>query len=164
MDEEKNLDLFLSLAQSLYVEEEKRRELIDSKASMSIGFSSVLGGVLYFSFQNFSGIPSQLQQGLSVMGFITALCLLVSIIASLRVLFLAKYVSLPNPKKLYEKYLKVENSKVKAQLISQFTDAFNSNKARNENKARTLQFAMWCIIVAAGILLISTLAIAWGGS
>ncbi|MFA5091306.1 MAG: hypothetical protein WC483_01565 [Candidatus Paceibacterota bacterium] len=164
MDEEKNADLFLDLAQRLYGEEENRRELMDRKASMSIGFTSVLAGVLYFSFQNFSKIPMQLQPILSVMGLICTISLIGSFMFSVRVLFLANYVSLPNPAKLFEKYLKVENGKVKAQLIAQFTDAFNSNRVTNEKKADMLQFAMWSIIVAAGILLLSALAIAWGGS
>jgi hypothetical protein len=150
-----NLDLFLRYSEKAVFQEDDRRELADKKASMFMGVNSVVLGVLYFSLQNYDKVPEQ-DHGITI-AIITSASLftLSSLILCMYVLIPLKFTVVPNSRKLYQKYYHATDFEVQEQLIAVFTEAFEENSKKN-NERFTLLFA------ASVLTLFSTVSIFFG--
>jgi len=151
--ENRNLGLLLEYSEKAVIREEERRTTIDQKASMFMGFNSILLGVYYFSFQNFDKIPEQYHSIVTPVLLAASTFTLISLLFCLIVLIPKKYTIVPNPRKLYEKYKNSTHSVIVGELNKAFTEAFEENKQVGDNSSGSLFIAtLYTFLGAASIL------------
>ena len=132
--------LGLRIAVGRFAEEEKRREALDTKASLVLGFSGVLVGLLFDVFSQpigwFSSGPP------AYISFVLLLLASVSIAASAFVSLLAltvrEYQGGPGSKILVHAAESWPDSHIQEKLLQAYAHAYQANWVHNQHKARLL--------------------------
>jgi hypothetical protein len=122
-------------------------EGLNTKASVLIGFVGVIIGI---SLQLYPQSNSYL--------FGSCMTLfMISIFFSFSAYKGKRYRKDPAPRALTEKYLREDSKKVKRQLIDNFIQSYEDNKAKIEEKAKYINYSLILLFVGLIVLILSVI-------
>jgi len=147
-------ELGLKVALQRFDEEADRREVLDGKASMILGFAGILMGLI-LSSMSVKGpfVSTKLPVILPLM--LSSGALLSAILFSLRALWIRDYRTGPGNKILIHESEIREESQLRRELFVVYANAFQHNWKQNQQKARFLRASFLAITIGTALVFVT---------
>ncbi len=149
-----NLELGLQIALSRFEDEHKRREALDTKASIVIGFTGALVSIIL-------NVESQKPRPLPPSPYLPFLHLLLTAglvsailagIVALFALWSRRYLSGPGDQILIHGVEELSNQKFRIRIIQSYAKAYSWNSKQNQEKVRVIGTALGLLVISSGFI------------
>lgn len=163
MNHENSYELGLKIALHRFTEEMNRREALDTKASLVLGFSSVLIGLLFNLFSSFAMARpvKQVEALILVLLAFALIAIFLAVISSLTALGIRQYRGGPGGKILIHVSETQPKHVLESKLIRAYAQAYQSNWEQNQRKSKYLFVGFVALTVGTSLAFLCFVAIIW---
>ncbi len=151
-----SLNAFLQFYKDSFQLEENRKETLENKASMVLGFSGIIAGLMTGLFsQTLTTNPLIL-----VFFFGSILCFTIGGIFALMTVRLRNFMhpfATLTPEQIDDLLIKHEEAVIKSEIIKNYSDALLNNQVLNNQKASKLNFAFYSATVGISLTLVAAI-------